>query len=223
MSDGTVVSWWVITKGKRNLHFPDYSWTFRKLCLFRSTGRTMTWTLTTIFAPSQPTAESCPGRSSRSDSKITSACFHDLLANVSYPFSLVPPLLWRFLACAVWLYLTSATQWFLFFLSFPQNELIFTDILRLSVDVSASEDRDGGQPVSLDGKFMGLSHIRYENQSGGCLKSMFMMWVMLLCIVSGTSFDFHKQTDHLFLVGTEDGKIHKVCKNCGTDNSVAFN
>lgn len=34
---------------------------------------------------------------------------------------------------------------------------------------------------------------------------------MSLCIVSGTSFDFHKQTDHLFLVGTEDGKIHKVC------------
>lgn len=46
---------------------------------------------------------------------------------------------------------------------------------------------------------------------------------MLLCIVSGTSFDFHKQTDHLFLVGTEDGKIHKVCKICVTDNSVAIN
>lgn len=26
----------------------------------------------------------------------------------------------------------------------------------------------------------------------------------------GTSFDFHRQIDYLFLVGTEDGKIHKV-------------
>ncbi|XP_071844613.1 dynein intermediate chain 2, ciliary-like isoform X1 [Apostichopus japonicus] len=28
----------------------------------------------------------------------------------------------------------------------------------------------------------------------------------------GTCFDFHKQTDHLFLVGTEEGKIHKCSK-----------
>lgn len=49
-----------------------------------------------------------------------------------------------------------------FFVSFPQNELIFTDILRLSVNVSASEDQDGGQQVSLDGKFMVLLHIRYQ-------------------------------------------------------------
>ncbi|XP_041094601.1 dynein, axonemal, intermediate chain 1, paralog 2 isoform X1 [Polyodon spathula] len=28
----------------------------------------------------------------------------------------------------------------------------------------------------------------------------------------GTSFDFHKQTDYLFLVGTEEGKIHKCSK-----------
>lgn len=49
--------------------------------------------------------------------------------------------------------------------------------------------------------------------------------MMLLCIVSGTSFDFHKQTDHLFLVGTEDGKIHKVCiKSAGPEQfNVANN
>uniref|UniRef100_A0A674N1T4 Dynein axonemal intermediate chain 1 n=1 Tax=Takifugu rubripes TaxID=31033 RepID=A0A674N1T4_TAKRU len=52
-----------------------------------------------------------------------------------------------------------------------KNELIFTDILRLSVTVSVSDVQ-----------------------------------------VSGTSFDFHKQIDHLFLVGTEDGKIHKCSK-----------
>uniref|UniRef100_A0A8C6LFE0 Dynein axonemal intermediate chain 1 n=1 Tax=Nothobranchius furzeri TaxID=105023 RepID=A0A8C6LFE0_NOTFU len=31
----------------------------------------------------------------------------------------------------------------------------------------------------------------------------------LVNISGGTSLDFHKQTDHLFLVGTEQGKIHK--------------
>ncbi|XP_029683302.1 dynein, axonemal, intermediate chain 1, paralog 2 [Takifugu rubripes] len=61
-----------------------------------------------------------------------------------------------------------------------KNELIFTDILRLSVTVSVSDVQGGGQQVSVD--------------------------------VSGTSFDFHKQIDHLFLVGTEDGKIHKCSK-----------
>lgn len=30
----------------------------------------------------------------------------------------------------------------------------------------------------------------------------------------GTSFDFHKQIDYLFLVGTEEGKIHKVSNSC---------
>lgn len=97
-----------------------------------------------------------------------------------------------------------------FFVSFPQNELIFTDILRLSVNVSASEDQDGGQQVSLDGKFMVFTY-QISDQSSSCFNNVFIMWVMFLCIVSGTSFDFHKQTDHLFLVGTEDGKIHKVC------------
>uniref|UniRef100_A0A674NSC7 Dynein, axonemal, intermediate chain 1, paralog 1 n=1 Tax=Takifugu rubripes TaxID=31033 RepID=A0A674NSC7_TAKRU len=58
-----------------------------------------------------------------------------------------------------------------------KNELIFTDILRLSVTVSVSDVQGGGQQV-----------------------------------ISGTSFDFHKQIDHLFLVGTEDGKIHKCSK-----------
>lgn len=34
---------------------------------------------------------------------------------------------------------------------------------------------------------------------------------MPLVSACGTSFDFHKQMDYLFLVGTEEGKIHKVC------------
>lgn len=56
-----------------------------------------------------------------------------------------------------------------FFVSFPQNELIFTDILRLSVDASASEGQDGGQQVSLDGKFVVLLHIRYQIRQAALL------------------------------------------------------
>ncbi|XP_029437188.1 dynein intermediate chain 1, axonemal [Rhinatrema bivittatum] len=36
--------------------------------------------------------------------------------------------------------------------------------------------------------------------------------LQLHVIGSGTSFAFHKQKDHLFLVGTEEGKIHKCSK-----------
>lgn len=32
----------------------------------------------------------------------------------------------------------------------------------------------------------------------------------LLLTGCGTSFDFHKKIDYLFLVGTEEGKIYKV-------------
>lgn len=33
---------------------------------------------------------------------------------------------------------------------------------------------------------------------------------LFLSAACGTAFDFHKEIDYLFLVGTEDGKIHKV-------------
>ena len=42
-------------------------------------------------------------------------------------------------------------------------------------------------------------------------------------VVSGTSFDFHKQSDHLFLVGTEDGKIHKVGARWGGTDYASLN
>uniref|UniRef100_A0A3B4VKL8 Dynein, axonemal, intermediate chain 1, paralog 1 n=1 Tax=Seriola dumerili TaxID=41447 RepID=A0A3B4VKL8_SERDU len=57
-----------------------------------------------------------------------------------------------------------------------QNELVFTDIIRLSLNGVVSEGADGSQQPS---------------------------------IACGTAFDFHKQIDYLFLVGTEEGKIHK--------------
>ncbi|KAG9266297.1 dynein intermediate chain 1, axonemal [Astyanax mexicanus] len=61
-----------------------------------------------------------------------------------------------------------------------KNELVFTDIIRLSVEGSISNGQEGMQ---------------------------------LPAMACGTSFDFHQQIDYLFLIGTEEGKIHK-CSKC---------
>ncbi|XP_068109164.1 dynein axonemal intermediate chain 1 isoform X2 [Hyperolius riggenbachi] len=60
-----------------------------------------------------------------------------------------------------------------------KNELVHTDVIRLSVEGPAGTDAEG-----------------LQLQTHG----------------SGTSFDFHRQIDYLFLVGTEEGKIHKCSK-----------
>uniref|UniRef100_A0A3P8PHI7 Dynein axonemal intermediate chain 1 n=1 Tax=Astatotilapia calliptera TaxID=8154 RepID=A0A3P8PHI7_ASTCA len=60
-----------------------------------------------------------------------------------------------------------------------KNELVFTDIIRLTLNGAVSEGTEGAQAPS---------------------------------IASGTSFDSHKQIDYMFLVGTEEGKIHKCSK-----------
>ncbi|MGH0182720.1 UNVERIFIED_CONTAM: hypothetical protein FKN15_010045 [Acipenser sinensis] len=60
-----------------------------------------------------------------------------------------------------------------------KNELVYTDIIKLSEDGALMDGPEGMQ---------------------------------LHTTACGTSFDFHKQTDYLFLVGTEEGKIHKCSK-----------
>ncbi|KAM4613243.1 dynein, axonemal, intermediate chain 1, paralog 2 [Polymixia lowei] len=60
-----------------------------------------------------------------------------------------------------------------------KNELVFTDIIRLSSEGAVAEGPEGA-----------------EQPGAAC----------------GTSFDFHQEIDYLFLVGTEDGKIHKCSK-----------
>ncbi|XP_072270091.1 dynein axonemal intermediate chain 1 [Pyxicephalus adspersus] len=64
-----------------------------------------------------------------------------------------------------------------------KNELVHTDVIRLSV-VESEESKVEG----------------FQLQTNGC----------------GTSFDFHRQIDYLFLVGTEEGKIHKCSKAYST-------
>lgn len=39
----------------------------------------------------------------------------------------------------------------------------------------------------------------------------------------GTAFDFHKSIDYLFLVGTEEGKIHKCSKAYSTQYLNTYN
>ncbi|XP_067101066.1 dynein, axonemal, intermediate chain 1, paralog 2 [Osmerus mordax] len=60
-----------------------------------------------------------------------------------------------------------------------KNELVFTDIIKLSLEGALSDGLEGMQ---------------------------------LPTMACGTSFDFHKEIEYLFLVGTEEGKIHKCSK-----------
>nr|XP_023694668.1 dynein intermediate chain 1, axonemal [Paramormyrops kingsleyae]XP_023694669.1 dynein intermediate chain 1, axonemal [Paramormyrops kingsleyae] len=60
-----------------------------------------------------------------------------------------------------------------------KNELLFTDITKLSVGGATVERSEEARHLTM---------------------------------ACGTSFDFHKKIDYLFLVGTEEGKIHKCSK-----------
>ncbi|KAM9408231.1 dynein, axonemal, intermediate chain 1, paralog 2 [Pholidichthys leucotaenia] len=71
-----------------------------------------------------------------------------------------------------------------------KNELIFTDIIRLSQNGAVSVRIESAQPYS---------------------------------IASGTSFDFHKEMEYMFLVGTEEGKIHKCSKSYSSQFLETYN
>uniref|UniRef100_A0A671TTU9 Dynein, axonemal, intermediate chain 1, paralog 2 n=1 Tax=Sparus aurata TaxID=8175 RepID=A0A671TTU9_SPAAU len=58
--------------------------------------------------------------------------------------------------------------------------------------------------VSSDGRVVSWTLVKNE--------LVFTDIIRLSVNASGTSFDFHKQIDYLFLVGTEEGKIHKCSK-----------
>lgn len=60
-----------------------------------------------------------------------------------------------------------------------KNELLFEDVITLTLPGSAAEGPDGTKVNTV-----------------GC----------------GTAFDFHRKNDYLFLVGTEEGKIHQCSK-----------
>ncbi|TSK72118.1 Dynein intermediate chain 2, ciliary [Bagarius yarrelli] len=72
-----------------------------------------------------------------------------------------------------------------------KNELMFTDIIKLSVKGAVTEGQD----------------------DTGIISDM----------ACGTSFDFHKQIDYLFIVGTEEGKIHKCSKSYSSQFLETYN
>ncbi|XP_034439516.1 dynein intermediate chain 2, ciliary-like [Hippoglossus hippoglossus] len=71
-----------------------------------------------------------------------------------------------------------------------KNELLYTDIIRLSLIGAVSEGPEDAQ---------------------------------LPMFTCGTAFDFHKQIDSLFLVGTEGGKIHKCSKTYSSHILETYN
>ncbi|KAJ3195232.1 cytoplasmic dynein with WD40 domain [Irineochytrium annulatum] len=74
-----------------------------------------------------------------------------------------------------------------------QNELIHTDVIRLRYD---AQNPDSDQALAEDEPLFGLA--------GGCC------------------FDFHKTIEHLFVVGTEEGRIHKCSKAYNSQYLLSF-
>ncbi|KAJ3078665.1 cytoplasmic dynein with WD40 domain [Rhizoclosmatium sp. JEL0117] len=71
-----------------------------------------------------------------------------------------------------------------------QNELIYTDVIRLKFNESGTELVGEDEPLF--------------SLAGGCC------------------FDFHKTIDHLFVVGTEEGRIHKCSKTYNSQYLLSF-
>ncbi|KAJ3237051.1 cytoplasmic dynein with WD40 domain [Chytriomyces hyalinus] len=71
-----------------------------------------------------------------------------------------------------------------------QNELIYTDVIRLRFNESGTEIVGEDEPLF--------------SLAGGCC------------------FDFHKTIDHLFVVGTEEGRIHKCSKTYNSQYLLSF-
>lgn len=44
----------------------------------------------------------------------------------------------------------------------------------------------------------------------------------LFNMAGGCCFDFHKKIDHLFVVGTEEGRIHKCSKSYNSQYLLSF-
>ncbi|EPY82750.1 dynein intermediate chain 1, axonemal [Camelus ferus] len=81
-----------------------------------------------------------------------------------------------------------------------KSELVHTDVIKLKMEGTTTEGLEGLQIYTVEA----LARLQSPNclgqaagQKPGC----------------GTAFDFHKEIDYLFLVGTEEGKIYKCSKS----------
>lgn len=180
------------------------------------------WTRTTISILCLLTAESCPGHLSRLAKETCILC----LKLAFFSFRQIRCILF-FMHCTkavcvgfrICMYLQHNHCVF----ARLQNELVFTDIIRLTLNGTVSEGPEGAQPHSI-GKASPTYRCYHMDTWKNAAFFIFQTSVSNWCqyevsklapscpsfTASGTSFDFHKQIDYLFLVGTEDGKIHKV-------------
>ena len=75
-----------------------------------------------------------------------------------------------------------------------KSELQYTDVMELKLTgIANSGGEDGGEETSLVG------------------------------LAGGSSFDFHSTSEHLFIVGTEEGKIHKCSKAYNSQYLDSYN
>ena len=76
---------------------------------------------------------------------------------------------------------------------------MYTDVVQLKLEKAAVEPDDGLALASMGKRPLRLHLLAWSvfNRTVGC----------------GTCFDFNKQQDYLFIVGTEEGKIHKCSKS----------
>jgi len=80
-----------------------------------------------------------------------------------------------------------------------KNELQFTDIMQLKIESNSSE-------FDTDKSFNGNSSFTQMNPSK-------ITEDFLINYAGGTCFDFNPKSPHLFVVGTEEGKIHLCSKS----------
>lgn len=85
---------------------------------------------------------------------------------------------------------------------------MFSDVVHLKLQKPATEP-DEGVPLTTLGKTEKKSSILFEE---------------CVCLLGcGTCFDFNKQQDYLFIVGTEEGQIHKCSKSYNNQFLDTFN
>ncbi|KAI9105693.1 WD40-repeat-containing domain protein [Phlyctochytrium arcticum] len=109
------------------------------------------------------------------------------------------------------------TQWTLL-----KTELAYTDVIRLRLEMPALPDAHHLTPnassnissSNIDTTSVVTSSIAAAIKDQGD-SDMFGL-------ASGSCFDFHKKLDHLFVVGTEEGKIFKCSKEYNNQYLLAF-
>lgn len=108
------------------------------------------------------------------------------------------------------------TQWTL-----VKNELVHTDVIRLHLGESTFRASASLQDRNLAGGMIGINDDVFDSASSTAQAAQAIVDDddrRLFTVAGGSCFDFHRTEPHLFIVGTEEGQIHK----CSTAYSNQF-